>query len=145
MEFLLVIIKQARKYMNTGTMVSVLVECRRLVSLLFVPWISVVLICILLSWYSVFVIGLDALLAPVLKTWLLLKPFLIYVYKGGIAVLLWAWVQTIGKFSGWIGEMFMLVVGYLGGWKAWSFKKCFVRVGALSLLSQHALCCSVLS
>lgn len=102
---------------------KVLVECRRILNLVFIPWVGILLICLLASWYSLFVVGLDALLAPVIKAWLFLKPFLIKVSKVLPAFLLWIWLHTGAKLSSWFGEIFVAVFGYLGGWKAWSFKK----------------------
>ncbi len=83
----------------------------------------------MVSWYCIYVIGLDALLAPIIKTWFFIKPFLLHAFKWVLAFLLWIWVHTVGKFGGWLGEMFMAVVGYLGGWKAWSLKKLFRQSG----------------
>ncbi len=100
-----------------------LLECRRVVNLIFIPWVGVLLICLLASWYSIFVVGLDVLLAPIIKAWVFLKPFFVQVLKLVPAFLLWLWVHTFAKFSGWFGEMFVAVAAYLGGWKAWSLKK----------------------
>jgi len=90
---------------------------------LFIPWVGIGLVCILASWYSIYVVGLDALLAPVIKLWIFLKPFLIHAWKFLLGFILWLWIHTIGKFGSWIGEMFIAVASYFGGWKAWSLKK----------------------
>lgn len=105
------------------TVKRVLVECRRVLNLVFIPWVGILAVCLLASWYSLFVVGLDALLAPVLKIWLFLKPFLLQISKVIPAFLLWVWLHTGAKLSAWFGEIFVALLGYLGGWKAWSFKK----------------------
>jgi len=79
------------------------------------PWVSIFLICFFVSWYSLLVVGLDVLLAPVLKLWLLLKPLL---FKTLPALLLWLWIL-------------------LGGWKAWSAKK-LARQGGRFFISLSA-------
>ena len=100
-----------------------LIECRRVLNLVFIPWVGILLICVLASWYSLFVVGLDTLLAPILKAWYFFKPFLLKFSKIIPAFLLWIWLHTGAKLSGWFGEIFLAIVGYLGGWKAWSLKK----------------------
>jgi len=87
------------------------------------PWFGIVFICVLASWYSLTVVGIDALLAPVLKTWAVLKPFLFTALKAALALALFIWFNVFGKLVGWLGELFALLLGYLGGLKAWSAKK----------------------
>jgi len=105
---------------------TLLIELRRILSLLAVPWIGATLLCILASWYLISVVGLDALLAPVLKTWAVFKSFFLSTFKAIPAFFMAVWLSTFGKFSGWIGEFFAALFGYVGGFKAWSFKK-FLR------------------
>lgn len=112
----------------------VLIEMRRLVSLLLLPWVGILAFCLVASWYSLFFLGLDALLAPILKLWLFLKPLLVKTLP---AVLLWLWLHTGAKLIGWIGELALLVGALLGGWKAWSLKK-LLRQGGRFLLSLSA-------
>lgn len=110
--------------------------------MLLLPWISIIFFCLLASWYSLFVVGLDALLAPVLKLWLLLKPLL---FKTLPALLLWLWTHTGAKLVGWASELFALLSTFLGGWKAWSVKKIMRQVGRFLLsLSARFVAVSVL-
>lgn len=111
-----------------------LIELRRFFSILLLPWVAVVLFCIVGSWYTLFVLGLDALLAPILKLWLILKPLL---FKTLPALLFWFWVHTGAKLIGWIGELVALVITLFGGWKAWSLKK-MARQGVRFVLSLSA-------
>ena len=110
------------------------VESRRLLALLLIPWVGVLTVCLLATWYSLFVIGFDALLAPVLKLWLVLKPLL---FKSLPALFLWLWLQTGAKLVAWLGELFIVIGTLLGGWKAWSAKK-FMRQVARFILSLSA-------
>ena len=110
------------------------VELRRLFSLLLLPWVGIVLFCFIVSWYSLTVLGLDALLAPVLKFWLFIKPLL---FKTLPALLLWLWLHTGAKLIGWFGELAALFISLLGGWKAWSLKK-LARQGARFFVSLSA-------
>jgi len=114
-----------------------LVEVRRVISLLAVPWIAATFICLLSSWYLISVVSVDALLAPVLKTWVLLKPFLLHAGKLLSAFFLGLWLYTFGLFSGWFTELFAMLLGYLGGFKAWSVKK-FLRQFARFVVSFSA-------
>lgn len=107
---------------------------RRVLSLLLLPWVSIFLICFFVSWYSLLVVGLDVLLAPVLKLWLLLKPLL---FKTLPALLLWLWINTVTKVVGWLGELVALLIALLGGWKAWSAKK-LARQGGRFFISLSA-------
>lgn len=97
-----------------------MIECRRLLSILAIPWVGVIALCLLASWYCLFVVGIDALLAPVLKAWSSVKPLLFKVLP---ALLLWLWIHTGAKIAGWISELIVLGVAMLGGWKVWSLKK----------------------
>ncbi len=120
---------------------SLLIETRRFFFLLFMPWVSVLIFCSLASWYSFYFLDLDVLLAPVLKAWLLLKPFLVKTLP---ALLLWLWVNTWGKLVGWLSELIVLLSGLLGGWKAWSVKKLLRQMGRFFLsLSARFLALSV--
>ncbi len=87
---------------------------------MFLPWFGILSFCFLISWYSLFFLGLDALLAPVLKLWLVLKPFLIKTLP---ALLLWFWTNTGAKLISWASELTAMLTTILGGWKAWSAKK----------------------
>ena len=84
------------------------------------PWVSILLFCFAASWYSLFFLGFDVLLAPILKLWLLLKPLLLKTFP---ALVLWLWTHTGAKLISWIGELAALLSTILGGWKAWSVKK----------------------
>jgi hypothetical protein len=106
------------------------------------PWVSIIFICLVASWYSLFIVGLDALLAPVLKLWLLLKPLL---FKTLPALLIWLWTHTGAKFLGWLSEFAALLSTILGGWKAWSAKKMARHTGRFLLsLSARFVAVSVL-
>ena len=119
-----------------------LIEARRILSLVLLPWVGVFLICFSVSWYSLLVVELDVLLAPVLKLWLFLKPLLVNTIP---AVLLWLWVNTAGKLAGWLGEFIALIGTVLGGWKAWSVKKLARHTGRFLLsLSARFVALSVL-
>ena len=110
--------------------------------MILLPWVSVFLICLSVSWYSLLVLELDVLLAPVLKLWFLLKPLF---YNTIPAVFLWLWVNTAGKLVGWLGEFIVLVGTVLGGWKAWSVKKLARHTGRFLLsLSARFVALSVL-
>jgi len=122
------------KWLSEGPLLAILVEFRRVFNLIFVPWVSAFIICLMASWYCIYVVGLDALLAPVLKTWFFLKPFLMHALKFVVAFLIWIWVNSFAKLGSWLGEILLVIWGYLGGWKAWSLKK-FVRQGARFLVS----------
>ncbi len=89
-------------------------------SLVFLPWFVIVSFCFLVSWYSLTFLGLDALLAPVLKSWLFLKPLLLKTLP---AIAVWLWAHTGAKLISWAGELATLLFTILGGWKAWSAKK----------------------
>ena len=102
-----------------------LIECRRLLSILAIPWVGVIALCLLASWYCLFVVGIDALLAPVLKTWSAVKPFLFKILP---AFVLWLWIHTGAKLVAWLSELLVLGVVMLSGWKIWSLKK-LVRQG----------------
>ena len=102
---------------------TLFIELRRVLSLILIPWIGATLLCIIASWYLISVVGLDALLAPVLKLWAFLKPLLLQIIKIVLAFLVWIWIHTFGKVSGWITEIVAVVIGYVGGFKAWSLKK----------------------
>jgi len=102
---------------------NLLIELRRVVSLLAIPWVGAVLLCVIASWYLISVVGLDALLAPVLKTWAFLKPLLLQAVKIVVAFFIWLWLHTFGKISAWLTEIIAIVFGYFGGFKAWSVKK----------------------
>ncbi|OED38132.1 hypothetical protein AB833_20850 [Chromatiales bacterium (ex Bugula neritina AB1)] len=96
----------------------------------------------MVSWHSLYVAGTDALLAPVLKTWLFLKPLLI---KSLPAVLLGLWAHTGAKLISWAGEFTTLLLTLLGGWKAWSGKKLLRHAGRFLLsLSARFVIVSVL-
>lgn len=119
-----------------------LIEVRQLVSLLLLPWVSILSFCLIASWYSLNVIGLDVLLAPLLKLWFLIKPLL---FKTLPALLLWFWAHTGAKVIGWFGEIAALVGTILGGWKAWSLKKLGRQTGRFFLgLSARFVALSVL-
>ena len=119
-----------------------LIESRRILSLFLLPWVSIFLICFSISWYSLLVLELDVLLAPILKFWLLLKPLLFNTVP---AVLLWLWVNTVSKAVGLLGELLALVGTLLGGWKAWSAKKLARQTGRFLLsLSARFIAVSVL-
>lgn len=90
------------------------------------PWVSIVSICFLVSWYSLYFIGHDLLLAPILKLWLFLKPLF---YKIIPALLVWLWAHTGAKLAAWINELVALLATILGGWKAWSAKKLARQLG----------------
>lgn len=111
-------------------------------SLFLLPWVSVFCFCFLVSWYSLYFIGLDVLLAPVIKLWLFLKPLL---YKTIPALLVWLWAHTGAKLAGWVSELVTLLVGILGGWKAWSAKKLARQTGRFFLsLSARFVALSVI-
>jgi len=97
---------------------------------LLIPWFTIVFVCLLASWYSLFVVGLDTILAPILKLWFLVKPLL---FKTLPAVLIWFWTHTGAKALVWIAELTELIVTLLGGWKAWSVKKVARQAGRFSL------------
>jgi len=110
--------------------------------LLLLPWVSIILFCLIASWYSLFIVGLDALLAPILKMWLLLKPLL---FKTLPALLVWLWTHTGAKLVGWASELFALLGTFLSGWKAWSVKKLIRQIGRfLMSLSARFIAVSVL-
>lgn len=114
----------------TGLLHRLLIELRRFVALFLLPWVNILLFCLIASWYSLFVFGLDALLAPLLKFWFLAKPLL---FKTLPAVLFWLWTHTGAKLAGWGGELFALLGTFLGGWKAWSAKKLLRQIGRFLL------------
>ena len=97
-------------------------------------WVGVIALCLIASWYCLFVIGIDALLAPVLKAWSSVKPLL---FKVPPAVLLWLWLHTGAKIAGWISELIVLAITMLGGWKVWSLKK-MIRQGGRIVASLFA-------
>ncbi len=106
------------------------------------PWGAVLLFCFLLSWYSQALFGFDALIAPILKVWFLLKPFLLKTLP---ALILWLWINTGAKLIGWLGELAALLSALLGGWKAWSVKKMLRQVGRFFIsLSARFVALSVL-
>jgi len=94
-------------------------------SILAIPWVGVIALCLIASWYCLFVIGIDALLAPVLKAWTSVKPLLFKVLP---AFVLWLWIHTGAKIAAWLSELVVLGFAMLGGWKIWSLKK-LVRQG----------------
>jgi len=102
------------------------VELRRIASLLLIPWIGASFLCIISSWYLISIVGLDAVLAPVLKAIAFIKPFSLQLLKVVSAFFLWIWLHTFVKFSAWVSEFLVLVFAYVGGIKAWSLKK-FLR------------------
>ena len=106
---------------------SFVCEARRWVNLVFVPWIGITLVCVLASWYSLYVVGLDALLAPVLKAYVAVKPIFFSVSKAVSALIVAIWFNTFGKLAGWFAELFAFIAGhvaaYFSGLKAWSVKK----------------------
>lgn len=121
---------------------SLLIELRRVVSLFLLPWMSILVICLVVSWHSLYVAGFDVLLAPILKFWLFLKPLLLKTIP---ALLLWIWVHTGAKLISWIGEIALLLGTLLGGWKAWSAKKLMRHIGRFFLsLSARFVFVSVL-
>ena len=89
-------------------------------SVVAIPWVSIFLFCFFVSCYSLFYLNLDALLAPVLKLWLLIKPLLLKTLP---AFFLGIWLHTGAKIIGWLGDLATLFISILGGWKAWSAKK----------------------
>ncbi len=105
-----------------------------MLSLVLLPWVSIFLFCFAVSWYSLFFIGLDVLLAPVLKLWLLVKPLLLKTFP---ALLIWLWTHTGAKLFGWASELVALLSTILGGWKAWSAKK-LIRQAARFFVSLSA-------
>ena len=106
------------------------------------PWIGVIIFCLAASWYSLYFLELDALLAPLLKFWLLIKPLL---FKTLPAAGLWLWTQTAAKLVGWFAELVTLLSTVLGGWKAWSVKKLTRQIGRFLLsLSARFVTVSVL-
>lgn len=111
-----------------------LIEVRRLFSVLFMPWVGVVLFCLVASWYSFVYLSLDVLLAPLIKLWLFFKPLL---FKTLPALLLWLWVNLWVKVVGWTSEIVTFIGALLGGWKAWSVKK-LARHGGRFFLSLSA-------
>ena len=123
------------------TVRPVLIECRRWLSVVFMPWFGILAICLLASWYCLYVIGVDALLAPVLKVWAFAKPTLLVLLKAGAAVLIFVWFNVFGKLAGWLGELFTMLLAYMAGLKAWSAKKMlrqFARFG-LSFITRFFL------
>ena len=121
---------------------SLLIELRRLLSLVFMPWFGIVSFCFIVSWYSLFFLGLDVLLAPIVKFWLLLKPLLLKTLP---ALLVWFWTHTGAKVIGWLTELAALLTTILGGWKAWSVKKIARQVARFFLsLSARFVAVSVL-
>ncbi len=109
---------------------------------MFLPWFGILSFCFIVSWYSLYFLGLDALLAPVLKFWLFLKPLLLKTFP---ALLVWLWTHTGAKLISWIGEVAALITTILGGWKAWSFKKLGRHVARFTLsLSARFVAVSVL-
>jgi len=94
------------------------------------PWVSIILFCVLASWYSLFFLGFDALLAPIIKSWLLLKPLL---FKTLPAVFFWIWTHTGAKAISWLSELLALLSTFVGGWKAWSAKKLMRQIGRFLL------------
>lgn len=86
--------------------------------------------------------GFDALIAPIIKLWLLLKPFLLKTLP---ALLLWFWTNTGAKVFGWLQELATLLFTLLGGWKAWSAKKLLRQAGRFFVtLSARFVALSVL-
>ncbi len=102
--------------------------------MVFIPWVGVVLFCLVASWYSYFYLNLDVLLAPLIKFWLFLKPLL---FKTLSVLFLWLWVNLWVKVTGWAAEIVALIGALLGGWKAWSVKK-LARHGGRFVLSLSA-------
>lgn len=88
------------------------------------------LFCLIASWYSLTVLGLDALLAPIFKLWLSVKPVL---FKTLPALLLWLWTHTGAKVITWVSEISALLGTLLGGWKAWSVKKLMRQIGRFTI------------
>lgn len=113
---------------------NILIEVRRFFSVLFMPWIGVVLVCLVASWYSYLYLNLDVLLAPLVKFWLFFKPLL---FKTLSALFLWLWVNLWLKVVGWTTEITTVISALLGGWKAWSVKK-LARQSGRFLLSLSA-------
>ena len=110
--------------------------------MVFIPWVGVVLFCLVASWYSYFYLNLDVLLAPLIKFWLFLKPLLV---KTAAALFLWLWVNLWVKVTGWVTEIVALIGTLLGGWQAWSVKKMARHSGRLVLsLSARFVAVSVL-
>lgn len=101
-----------------------------MMSLFLLPWMSVLLFCLVVSWHSLYVTGFDLVLVPILKLWVSLKPLL---FKTLPAVVLWVWVNTGAKLIGWLSEVAVLLLSLLGGWKAWSLKKIARHVGRFGL------------
>ena len=110
--------------------------------MVFIPWVGVVLFCLVASWYSYFYLNLDVLLASLIKFWLFLKPLLV---KTVAALFLWLWVNLWVKVTGWVTEIVALIGTLLGGWQAWSVKKMARHSGRLVLsLSARFVAVSVL-
>ena len=106
------------------------------------PWVSIFLACFFVSWYSLVFLGLDVILAPILKFWLVTKPFLLKTLP---ALLIWLWMHTGAKLYSLIGELAALLATILSGWKAWSAKKMIRQATRLVLsLSARFVAASVL-
>jgi len=111
---------------------KLLIEIRRTFSVLLMPWTGIIFFCVAASCAIIYFFDLNALIAPVIKAWLLVKAFMLRTLPS------WFSVPTLTtKLLGAMTASVAFLVGLIGGWKAWSAKK-LARQGARFVASQSA-------
>lgn len=103
---------------------TLLVECRRFLSVLVMPWTLLIILCAGCTWLALGILDLQAIVLPVLKFLAAIKVLVLKLIPGGVLSLL---VLGGGKLASVFSELVALILGFVSGivsaWKAWTVKK----------------------